>query len=143
MFGSKQKRRPHSKLNINCNCTAIEASTSIRYIGVTIDQYLSFGYMADSVIQKANARLKFLYCKMIPKKLLVNSLIQCHFDYACCVWYNGLTQVLKNNLQTTQNKMMRFVLNLDSRDILALPILNPLIGYQFVKELNKLFYVMF
>ena len=43
------------------------------------------------------------------------SLIQCHYDYACSIWYNGLTQVLKNKLQTTQNKLIRFVLNLDYR----------------------------
>ena len=48
--------------------------------------------MATSVIQKANARLKFLYRKrkllnLTTKKLLVMSLIQCHFDYACSFWY--------------------------------------------------------
>ena len=43
------------------------------------------------------------------------SLIQCHFDYACSFWYPGLSKVLKNNLQVTQNKIIRFVLNMDSR----------------------------
>jgi hypothetical protein len=37
VFGSKQKLRSHSKLNINCNDTAIEVSTSIKYLGVLID----------------------------------------------------------------------------------------------------------
>ena len=72
------------------------------------------------VIQKANARLKFLYRKRIflnltTKKLLVMSLIQCHFDYACSFWYTGLSKVLKNKLQVTQHKIIRFVLNMDSR----------------------------
>ena len=45
-------------------------------------------------VQKANARLKFLYRKqnflnLHTKKLLVMSLIQCHFDYACSFWYPG------------------------------------------------------
>ena len=43
------------------------------------------------------------------------SLIQCHFDYACSVWYPGLSKVLKNKLQVTQNKIVRFILNMDSR----------------------------
>ena len=43
------------------------------------------------------------------------SLIQCHFDYACSFWYPGLSKVLKNKLQVTQNKSIRFVLNRDSR----------------------------
>lgn len=76
--------------------------------------------MARSIIRKSNARLKFLYRKskfltLHTKKLLVTSLIQCHFDYASSAWYNSLTQDLKNKLQVTQNKLMRFVLNLQPR----------------------------
>ena len=41
------------------------------------------------------------------------SLIQCHFDFACSFWFSGLSQNMKNRLQTTQNKLIRFVLNLD------------------------------
>ena len=51
---------------------------------------------------------------MTTKKLLVMSFIQCHFDYACSFWYPGLSKVLKNKLQVTQNKIMRFILNMDS-----------------------------
>ena len=85
-----------------------------------LEQCLSGANMAASVIQKANARLKFLYRKrnvlnLTTKKLLVMSLIQCHFDYACSFWYPGLSKVLKNKLQVTQNKIIRFVLNMDSR----------------------------
>ena len=43
------------------------------------------------------------------------SLIQCHCDYTCSIWYSGLTQFWKNKLQVTQNRLIRFVLNLDSR----------------------------
>ena len=85
-----------------------------------LEQCLSGANMATSVIQKANAWLKFLYRKRIflnltTKRLLVMSLIQCHFAYACSFWYPGLSKVLKNKLQVTQNKIIRFVLNMDSR----------------------------
>ena len=49
------------------------------------------------------------------KKLLVMSLIQCHFDYACSFWYMGISKLLKNRLQVTQNKIIRFVLKIDPR----------------------------
>ena len=49
------------------------------------------------------------------KKVLVMSLIQCHFDYACSFWYPGLSQLLRNRLLTTQNKIIRYVLRMDSR----------------------------
>ena len=85
-----------------------------------LEQCLSGANMATSVIQKANARLKFLYKKIFflnltTEKLLVMFLIQCHFDYACSFWYPGLSKVLKNKLQATQNKIIRFVLNMDSK----------------------------
>ena len=76
--------------------------------------------MVKSIVQKANARLKFLYRKqkflnLHSKKLLVMSLIQCHFDYACSFWYPGLSKFLRERLQVTQNKMVRFVLTLDPK----------------------------
>ena len=43
------------------------------------------------------------------------SLIQCHFDYACSFWYPGLSKLLENKLQVTKNKIIPFVLNMDSR----------------------------
>jgi hypothetical protein len=76
--------------------------------------------MASSIIKKANARLKFLYRKrdyltFHTKKLLVMALIQCPFDYACCFWFPGVTTYWKDKLQVTQNKLIRFVLNLGYR----------------------------
>jgi len=43
------------------------------------------------------------------------SLIQCHYNYAFCIWYKGLNKVLKIKLQNTQNKLICFVLDLESR----------------------------
>ena len=51
--------------------------------------------MFKLIIQKANDRLKgcfFFSENLHSKKLLVMSLIQCHFDYACSFWYPGLSQ---------------------------------------------------
>ena len=47
------------------------------------------------------------------RHLLCNALIQPHFDYACTAWYPNLCKYLKNKIQTTQNKCVRFCLNLD------------------------------
>ena len=103
VFGSKQKLRSQSSIDISCNGTSIASTSSIKYLGITLDQNLSFCSMAESVLKKANSRLKFLYRKkefltLHTKKLLVMSLIQCHYDYACSVWYNSITQTLRNKL---------------------------------------------
>ena len=134
LFGSKHRIKSNSTVDITCNGTIIEPTSSIKYLGASIDQTLSFDSMARCVLKKANARLKYLYRKknyltQHTKKLLVMALIQCYFDYACTIWYNSLTQSLKNKLQTTQNKLMRFVLDLDARSH---------IGPEHFKSLNWL-----
>ena len=112
--------KSESNLNISCRGTDIEPKEKVKYLGVTLEQCLSGESMVKSIIQKANARLKFLYRKqkylnLHTKKRLVMSLIQCHFDYACSFWYHVLTQFLRNRLQTTQNKIIWFVLIMGHR----------------------------
>ena len=46
------------------------------------------------------------------RKILVSALIQCHFDYTVSAWYSGVSQNSKHRLQTAQNKMVRYILNL-------------------------------
>ena len=118
LFGSKIRLKKGSSLNISCNGTDIKSTSSVKYLGALLDNSLSCDEMVNSVIQKVNSRLKFLYRKRNflnehTKKLLVSSLIQCHFDYACSFWFHCLTNKLKNKLQVTQNKMIRFVLSLE------------------------------
>lgn len=120
LFDFKPKLRLNPNLNVSCNGQVIEPTSSVNYLGATLDQNLSCDAMASSVIKKANSRLKFLhrkreYLTQHAKKLLVMSLIQCHFDYACSFWYYGLNKLWMNKLQVTQNKLIRFVLNLDPR----------------------------
>ena len=120
LFGSKPKLKSKSTLSISCNGTNIQATSSVKYLGATLDQNLSGNDIARSVVTKSNARLKYLYRKsqfldLHTRKLLVMSLVQCHFDYVCSFWYPSLTQYWKSRLQTTQNKLVRFILNMESR----------------------------
>ena len=74
--------------------------------------------MANKVISKVSAKLKFLhrknkYLTSNLSCLLCNALIQPHFDYACSAWYPNLSKKLKNRIQTLQNKCIRFCLKLN------------------------------
>ena len=120
LFGSKRKLKKFSKLTIVCNDVNIESKTSVKYLGVHLDQSLSGEVIGCKVIKKVNSRLKFLYRKgkyfnTYCKKLLASALIQCHMDYACASWYSGLTKTTKSRLQICQNKVIRCILSLDSR----------------------------
>ena len=120
LFGSRQRLKSQTQLDISCNGQSIQSTKAVKYLGATIDQNLSFDSMASSVIHKSNSRLKFLYRKSKfltghTKRLLVNSLIQCHFDYASSAWFLGLSQQLKGKLQVAQNRLVRFILGLPPR----------------------------
>ena len=45
--------------------------------------------------------------------LLYNALIQPPFDYACTAWFPNLSKKLRLKFQATQNKCIRFCLQLD------------------------------
>jgi hypothetical protein len=116
IFGSRHKLKKVSNFSVQCTGHTISAQKSIKYLGIEIDQHLSGEEVAKHVICKANARLKFLYrqAKYLDhncRKLLSSALIQCLFDYASCSWFSGLNAKFKNKLQTTQNKMVRFITN--------------------------------
>ena len=71
-----------------------------------------------------NSKLKFLYRKdsfltRALRRLLCSALIQPHFDYVCSAWYPNLTKKLKHRIKTTQNKCMRFCLQLDKLKLIS------------------------
>ena len=77
--------------------------------------------MGLKVLKKVNGKLRFLYRQgkyLNPRlhRMLCNTLIQPHFDFACSVWYPNLTKGLKNKLQISQNKCIRFCLFLGNRE---------------------------
>ena len=48
-------------IKISCNGIHIEAKSSVKYLGIMIDQFLSGDLIVSSIIKKVNQRLKFLY----------------------------------------------------------------------------------
>ena len=94
------------------------------YLGYCLHANLSGESMTMTSLRKMNTKLQFLYRQnefLNPKlrRLLCNSLIQPHFDYACISWYPLINKKMKNELQITQNKCIRFCLKLNSRQHLG------------------------
>ena len=69
-------------------------------------------------------------------KLLCSALIQCLFDYASCSWFSGLNSNFKNKLQTTQNKIVRFITNQGPRSHVG-QYERSQIGYLYVDDRVK------
>ena len=62
--------------------------------------------MARMVLKKVNGKMKFLYRQSrylsYPlKRMLCNTLIQPHYDFACRSWCPKLSMSLETKLQTT------------------------------------------
>ena len=120
LFGTKKKLASVNNFNIQCNNTSIKTVKNVSYLGLTLDNTLSGDSIVTNIIKKSSSRLKFLYrYKEIlnenSRKNLSSALIQCHFDYCCSSWYSTTSKTLQNKLQVMQNKMIRFILNLDNR----------------------------
>ena len=115
LFASKCKIKKLQKLEIIYNKIQIKQHSRVTYLGCILEETMSGKSMANKVIRKVNARLKFLHRKnkclsSNLRRLLCNALIQPHFDYACSVWYPNLSKELKNRIQTLQNRCIRFCL---------------------------------
>ena len=120
LFGTKHLLSKANNLDIKYCNEVIEQKETVRYLGLTLDSMLNGKSMVESILAKINNKLKFLYRKQRflnkdLRRLLCNSLIQPHYDFACCSWYPLLTKNLKDRLQVSQNKCIRFCLNLSNR----------------------------
>ena len=120
IFGTKRKLKQVESFEVKCGNIKINNVNQVKYLGLQIDDNLSGENAVKNVLKKANSRLKFLYrysdmLKFPARKTLCSALIQCHFDYSCSSWYPSINKNLKDKLQIAQNKMIRFILNLNNR----------------------------
>ena len=121
VFGSKRKLNKLDNFSVSYGNSVIKGQRHIKYLGVVIDQCLSGDTMANNIIAKTLAKLKFLYrykncLNQTLRKNPSMALLQCHLDYCATTWYPTLSVRLKNKLQTTQNKIARYILNYNHRE---------------------------
>ena len=115
-----------NNFSVECNGHTIKAQRLVKYLGLTLDDQLTREAIVNSIVQKVNGRLKFLYrqCNFLEEKLrksICSALIQCHIDYACSSWYSGL--VVK--------RYIRVGYNLDIMRQSACLVLNPITVYSY------------
>ena len=105
-------------LNTVYNGTEIKQHAKGKYLGCILEERLSGESMALNIIDKIISHLKFLHRQnwfLTPPlcSLLFNVLIKPLFDYGCTAWFPNLSKKLRLRLQATQNKCIRFCLQLD------------------------------
>ena len=103
LFGRK-KCKNLKKLNIRRGEIKIKQHSMVTYLGCVLDESLSGESTATKMLGKINGKLKFLYRKQSfldnsLRRLLLNALIQPHFDYACTSWFPMLNKRLSKKMQ--------------------------------------------
>ncbi len=134
LFCPKNKRISADPITITRNDVTLKQFSTVEYLGCLLDETLSGREMALKVLTKINGKLRFLYRQgkyLNPRlrRMLCNTLIQPHFDFACSAWYPNLTNCLKSKLQIAQNKCIHYCLFLNNREG---------IRYKHLKEINWL-----
>ena len=103
LFSSKHRIKKLHELEIIYDNIRIKQHSRVIYPGCILEKTMCGESMANKVIRKGNVRLKSLhrknkYLRPNLRRLLCNTLIQTHFDYACSAWYPNLSKKLKNRI---------------------------------------------
>ena len=120
LITSRQRRRHiSSDLSLRINDTRIQQVESSPYLGVTLDQNLTFHFHIENTIKKASRSLGALKraSYLIPQNTCItmyNALVLPHLDYCVTVWASvGDTQIQR--IQKIQNRGMRIILQCGPR----------------------------
>ena len=95
------------RFRISCFGIDIKKVSTVKYLGVHLDDNLSGNVQAMDVLKKASARLSFLYRKsnlldFRSRVVLCMALIQPFFDYCSISWYTGINAKLKERFNAMQ-----------------------------------------
>lgn len=120
LISTRQRwRHINNDMTLSVEETSIEQVPATPYLGVTLDQHLTFTEHIDSIISKTSRALGALkraarYIPQDTRITLYNTLVLPHLDYCATVW--GTTTLTNlRRLQKIQNRGMRLVLQCHPR----------------------------
>ena len=119
LIGTKAKLRRFNSVKIKINDTNLERVKECKYLGVLLDENISWKPQINQVRNKALRNIHLLkrtrsYVDNRIALLLYKTLVQPHFDYCSITWMNGNLSDLQR-LQTLQNRALRIVLGVEAR----------------------------
>ena len=120
IFGNSRKLKLVNEVSLKVNSTAIDRSDPFKYLGVVINQTMSWSEHIDTISTKINQRIGMIkrIRHLLPlhaKLTLYNCLIIPLFDYGDTVWGDKNNDTLMGQLQVLQNKAAKVLLNLPPR----------------------------
>ena len=106
---SKKKAKTISGLSIAFNGSMLKNVDVFKYLGVYVDQHLTWGYHIDKVVCKARSRLYALKRMLpLPPKVVALAFVLPCFDYCDVVW-SPYTNELKNSIEKVHRKALKLI----------------------------------
>ena len=124
LFGPKRRLKRVTDFTVKLGNAEVNRVTSVKYLGVFLDQHMNFSTHVENVLSKARSKLAFLYrnrgfLNYRTRKLLCQSLIFSCIEYCSSSWYPGLLMGLRDSIDVFQRKSARFVLDHSPRSHIA------------------------
>ena len=110
----RSPRRTLTKnLNFKFNGQKLIPTSSVKYLGITLDEHLSFDEHIKKLIPKLSRAVGMLarirhYVPFSTLKNIYNSLFQSHLIYGLQVWIHSKNELI-NKVQILQNKAQRII----------------------------------
>ena len=110
------RKQSFINVNITIQNEKVSQEKSMKYLGVTFSEDLSWHEHIDKMISKINQRLGVLrrikdFLDLDTRYILYTSLILPLFDYADTIWGDKNNSVLMDSLQTLENKAAKLILD--------------------------------
>ena len=116
LFGSRQRLKSFNTTSVHINRWPLERESSLKYLGVILNEDMSWNDHIENLIRKSNQRLGLLkrIKHLLPfdaRQTLYNSLVLPLFDYGDIIWGDKNNVTLMNDLQVQQSKAAKIILN--------------------------------
>ena len=115
IFGSPQKLNRIQNILVKVEDTCFERTQSFKYLGVTLNQSMSWADHVDAISTKINQRIGLIrrIRDVLPLQVrvtLYNTLILPLFDYGDVIWGDKNNDTIMSELQILQNKAAKVLL---------------------------------
>ena len=117
LIGTPGQLKKIENIQLSVNCKYFEGVKSFKYLGVTVNENLTWSEHIENIGSKVTQRLGILkrikhLLRMDTRIIYVNTMVLPIMEYACLVWGDKNNKVLMDSLQTLQNKAARILLDL-------------------------------
>ena len=116
IIGNSRKLKEFANIQLIANDTPLERVQNFKYLGVVIDENLSWKSHIEKLQLKVSQRLGILrrIKHLLPKHariIFVNTMITSLLDYGSLVWGDKKNKIMMDSLQVLHNKAAKLVLD--------------------------------